>query len=55
MNTYIECFRHGKLKKRYHVSQIEKSGRYFLKSSLELDGYKTEQIESEDELETGTL
>ncbi len=55
MNAYIECFLYGKLKKRYRVTQIEESGINFLKKALEIDGYKINILETEEELETGIL
>lgn len=55
MNTYIECFKNDKIRKRYSVTQVPESGRDFLKRSLKIDGYITKQVESESELLTGTL
>jgi hypothetical protein len=55
MNIYVECFKYGKLKKRYSVTQVPQSGRDFLKKSLKIDGFETKEFDSELELETGKL
>lgn len=55
MNVYLECYKNNKLLKRYGITQVNESGRGFLKRALKIDGFVTKEVESEIELETGTL
>ena len=55
MNHYIDCYKHGIIRKRYSVTQVPRSGRDFLKKSLNIDGYETKETSSENELLTGKL